>query len=639
MENQLESVIRALVAARDPVALRSVAVNILGVDSPLNVRIAIAARMGIEICLRVDALRESGGHPGAELDTAIVPHCVRKERLPRVGLDEWLRELVVVADGVADALPGIGMYDSYAALQRTLINVAAFEGECDDLLAHRCLLSLHAVTEVHLRMLQGRVGPLRSVNGRHSSRYEKGNVRPAVLETAAGPILGHHQILSHSAATCSHEAMGLDEAFIAYRENLCWLTDWDTAGRGDSGTWEALAIETGVTEADGAWMWRRRNAIGAPLNAWIAALDHAGKQETGGQWLHTGVLCDDVTATVRKVAIVSGLYGNYHYWPTDFPLSLDDYAVNVCACIGEMIRGNAIDHDSEAGIAEHSLYNWLCVDCARRATRDCFSRDNALAQRDDWEMRIAWAPQTYLYCAMRHQGFRRRVDNLTGHREVISATSIRPRCKPICSQDTLPTMVRKLLALSGSDVHDRDLDALAADMSRWQCKPRLCAKCDFDGAGAQLYLVAIGCARLAASLPEEHRDALTRLVDLYGFRLFPALQVRMLVRCTCVPKWLADVMSAGYEDSRMTCGQTACVATDPTPRAMRPADTTEQDDYEGRSLRQALLEQSLDEARLYAQRTGRGAWLEVVSGRMTDVAMDVETRRGSLGAPALRARG
>jgi hypothetical protein len=621
MDSRMEALVRELADVRTLSSLRPVAARVLR-DRPTSAcRIAVAAWVGIEICMRVDGLRATRGYSGVSMDTAIYPGCCRVMHDDAVERGPWMREMVDAAASVVAELAGFGMLDSYESMLNGLVTAGAFDTESDDLVAHRCLLALHAVTETHLRVLQGRLGPVRGVDGRGAARYEKGNARTALLETARGPILGHHQLLTLNCPTCSHAAMGAKKAFVSYRENLCWLTDWDTASRGDSGTFAALEIEAGADLADDTWMWRRRNAIGAPFNAWLARLDHAGKQATGGRWLHTGVLCDCVSSAGRKLAMVSILYGSYHFWPVDRALTLDDYAVYVCASIGEMLRGYTIDHDAEAGIDEHSLYNWLCVDCAKRASQDGLSHANARAPREDWEMRIAWGPQSYFYCSLRHQGFRRRVDRLAGRDGQVEVSEIPARGEPIRSGDPLRMIIRRLLARIGVEVGGPVLAAFEVDLDRWRVAPRLCAECGFDGDRAQLYMLAIGCARLAASLPARHRDALVALIDTYGFRLFPALQVRMLVQCSCTAQWLADVMSAGYDDAGRSCGQTACLATDPVWRPVARATAAEDAADGGRSWRERLLAQAFDEARRYARDTGKTGWLGVVSRRLSAVTV------------------
>lgn len=636
VDADVDDLMRALGGANDLGAVRSVAARLPVDRHDTRSWLIVAARVCLLVCVGIDELlrRDSGGHTGATHDTGIYRSCRSAGAADQAGArlgdtEVWLRELAVVCDKAAGYLWRLRVFDGYADLIANLVDRTVFWRDSDDIVIHRCLLAWHAVAEVYMRALQGQVTPTVRQDGFRVSRFPKGDVKDAVLRTARGPILGHHQIMTLNCATCSEANMSPRKAFTSYKENLRWFNDWATANRGDGDIMAALdASMTGhtcsdpacgapVDEPDGGWMWRERNAVGEGLSRWLARLDHVTKSTSNGSYLHTGVLCGTSEA-VRKMTIACVSYGSYHFWPVHRRMSLDDYVRYTCASIGEMQRGWAIDHDSEAAAAEHNLLNWACTACATYATQQVLLPANTAADREDWEMRTAWGPQTYFYFGGRHHGFARRVDNLRGRLTAVGhGLSIQPthrRCDPISSGDTLPVVISKLLALCGAAATAPTAVALSTE--DWDCQPRICADCAFDGYRAQLFMLSVGAARLAAMLPNTHRQELTRLLDTYGFRLFPAVQARLLVQCSCVPRWTADVMSHGYADAGTACGQSACVHAVSAP-ALHPMPVTavrdEDDEYDGHLLRDVLLRQAHIEARRYASRTGRVDWLSVVS--------------------------
>lgn len=399
-----------------------------------------------------------------------------------------------------------GAFDDYATVVTGLVKASSFSDESDDFVIHRCLLASHAFADVYMLALQGELAAVRQPQ-RSGARYPKGDVAEAVVRTARGPILGHHQILALNCAACSDADMDPGLAFVSYRDNLCWLHDWATAGRRDGNILAAVrtstaaaggeaqsgAAETGPElESDpdpdpdpqsgpadtGPWPWQARNGIGDQFSRWLARLDHVTKTSRNARLAHAGALCHHVDASTRKVLVASVCYGSFHFWPTPRLMSTGDYAEHVCACMGEMARGWAIDHDTEACIGEHNLLNWLCRACAAAATRETLSPANARAARGDDVMRVAWGPQTYFYFGRRHCGFARRVDNL-GERPVrpVPVRPVPPSCTPIAAGDGVAEAAAKLLALCGAEPV-RAIDLGGPD---WPCRPRICRRCAFDG--------------------------------------------------------------------------------------------------------------------------------------------------------------
>jgi hypothetical protein len=614
-------------AAETLAAVREQAAEMLRGSPSTRVRVLVAARVCLLVCARIDALladpASRGG--GAVADTAIYRGCTaRPGPAGMAGVDAQLRECAAIADEVEAFVRSVGMLDSYSALVADLVNAPIFALD-DDLILHRCMLTWHTVAETYMRALQGRVVPEPGQDGYEASCYAKGDVKSAIVRTARGPVLGHHQVLTQMTIICSDPKMDPYTAFVSYKENLCWFNDWATANRTDGDI--MAAIDTVMTAKDashrkderpGALKWRSRNAAGERFTVWLASMDHATKDVSNGSLLHTGILCG-VSETARKLTVTCVCYGSYHFWPVPTQMSLDDYAVYVCACVGEMQRGWAIDHDSEAAISEHNLLNWVCPACSARASRDSLSTASAAAARQPQEMRIAWGPHSYFYYGLRHQGFRRRVDNLRARlapgAQIPISARISAEYSPIASGDPLPVIVGKLLALCGAEPSGDGAWFEDLDMAAWTCKPRICPECSFTGQDAQLFMIAVGCARLAARLPDAYRNEFIRLMDAYGFRLFPAVQARMLVLCDCVAQWMADVMSSGYDDAGTTCGQSPCrlTASDAPPPGQDITSTDENDRYSGQLLRDLLLAQAQTEAEQYAKTTGRTAWLDIVS--------------------------
>ncbi|WP_437819606.1 hypothetical protein [Sorangium sp. So ce1078] len=603
----------------------------------LEARLMAAGRVCVLVCSGIDALRSAEGADsrGAVLDTTYYDGCVRRashraaERLEDGrSTAAALRELADAANRVLAQLPAIGMADGFRELIEDLLDIATFREDGDDLMVHRCLLAWHAVTEAYMRFCQGQATRRPGQDGRGASRYPKQDIKADVVSSLTGPILGHHQ---NVVPNCAFGAAGKPpgEAFAAYSENLCWMADWETAGRSDGDTialvdkllgprWREDAPNRGASSPQKVRIAFRRNAIGEGLTRWIAQLDRADKDTSQAWLLHSGVLCEAADA-VRKATIVCIGYGSFHCWSTPHEMSLDDYVLAACAMAGEMVRGWAVDHDTEADISEHNLLNWWCLDCAIHASEDVLSPRNAAGQRENWEMQLAWGTQTYFWFSPRHQGAARRIDNYCARLPQpplqVPVERVPPECEPVQSGDSTAQIVRKLLALCGlrADVPEHEWTRLLAT-DPWDCQPRICPQCAFDGDRDQMFMISVGCTRLAALLPQEERRLLAHLLDTYGYRLFPAVQSRLLNLCHCVCQWSADVLAVGYQESGITCGQSPCRLTAAVPDAAVP-DAADLDArlYPRGPLLDRMLQQARVEAETYTRNTGRGDWLAVVS--------------------------
>ncbi|KAM4067107.1 hypothetical protein HRG_001106 [Hirsutella rhossiliensis] len=522
-------------------------------------------------------------------------------------------------------LTQLDAFSGYATVVAGLVQGSSFEHESDDLVIHRCLLASHALAEVYIRALQGGLPAADYANVGTSARYPKGNVKQAVVRTAGGPILGHHQIMTLNCATCFDIGMPPRLAFLSYKENMCWFNDWATAHREDGDVLAAVnacmtlerCADDSETHAGQELSWRARNEVGDQLSRWLAQLDVDGKESSNSSLAHTGVLCA-LNDGLRRVLVASVCYGSYHFWPTPRQMTADDYASYLCASIGGMARGWAIDHDSEAAIGEHNLFNWLCRGCSVAVTREVLFPASAAAPREDANMRIAWGAQTYFYFGQRHHGFARRVDNLAqGHGTCshghMPTRAIRPSCSPVAAGDGVGVIVTKLLALCGVEPARGCSDVDDFGEAEWDCDSQMCPMCQFDGSRAQLFMVSVGAARLAIKLPSEYRMSLVNLMDTFGFRLFPAIQARLLVLCPCLPKWAASVMSHGYAEAGTRCGQSDCSAPVHEQGFFTRPLADEEVRYGNTSLRELLLRQARVEATDYANKTGQAAWLNVVS--------------------------
>ncbi|RHZ55352.1 hypothetical protein CDV55_104450 [Aspergillus turcosus] len=633
---ELSDLMRQLDAAHDIDTLRALVQSDdfqRPLPTPSNVRLAlmIALRAVELLCEAIDHLlsHETQQGSAAMKDTGVYRPCPRNLTLGKPD-QHHLLESMYMLEVAEQYLRTLEDFDCFAAVVTGLVDFSAFYYESDDLIIHRCLLATHALSEVYMRALQGNIAPDKAVRVPQPPRYPKDNVKQAVVRSAHGPILGHHQIMTLNCATCSDTKMSPTTAFISYKDNLCWFNDWATAEREDGDILteinSSMTSDSPITNSTipGAcarrqeYKWRDRNRIGDKLSRWLAQLDHVTKQSSNPSLTHSGVLCT-TKAWTRKLIVASVCYGSYHFWPASQEIRFTDYVTYICSSIGGMVRGWAIDHDSEAAIGEHNLLNWLCRDCAIDAARETLYPANALAARDDFAMRIAWGPQTYFYFGQRHHGFKRRVDNLA---ETIASPSrhlhiqdIYPFACPVKAGDQLSTIVAKLLGLCGAKLIERAADAL--DDINWDCFPRICSLCDFDGSRAQLFMVSVGAARLAAKLPEPYRATLISLFDSYGFRLFPALQSRMLLLCPCLPRWMADVMSCGYVEAGMRCGQSDCSLTSEShlraPQLLLPGLGSEETLYDGIPLTKSLLNQARIEASSLANKSGQREWFGVVS--------------------------
>ncbi|KAJ5570437.1 uncharacterized protein N7459_009867 [Penicillium hispanicum] len=629
---------KQLCAAQDLDSVRSVVIReLLSQPTPtrIGVRLAlmVALRVTELVCQSVDRLleRPASGTRGAFHDSGMYRPCRRGNGDHRVPVDneQGLRELFSMIDIATNYLQKLGAFDDYASVITRLVQVSSFHHDSDDLIVHRCLLASHALAEGYVGAKQSELSAADYPHGAQPVRYPKDDVKQAVLRTVSGPILGHHQILTCNSAMCFDSGMNPKLAFVSYKENLCWLVDWALAHREDG---DILATLTTIVGSNSAipstanagrlsheslptqgkdLSWRVRNEVGSEFTQWLANMDQVVKESTNPSLIHTGVLCT-VGDLVRKVLVASVAYGSWQFWPTPRPLTFHDYTELVCAFIGAMVRGWAIDHDTEASIREHNSLNWVCKDCSTALTSEVLGPANARATRDDSIMRLAWGPQTYFFVGLRHHGFARRVDNLREkNTDLVYHKLVRritPYCSPIVAGDNVPIIVTKLLALCGIqlvDFHD-DLGE-----KEWDCQPRMCSKCQFDGYRAQLFMVSVGVARLAAMvLDHDQSQPLVRLMDNYGYRLFPAVQTRLLVLCPCIPRWTSDVMSQAYADAGTSCGQSDCSlpASQCHNNGLSMADG-----YNDNPLTEALLCQAFTEAESYANKTGQHEWLDTVS--------------------------
>lgn len=459
------------------------------------------------------------------------------------------------------------------------------------------------------------------------ARYGKDDVKNDVALSASGPILGNHQVLTHLLPTCAHADMTPKLAFTSYRDQFCYLEDWATANREDGDAPELLGSVITLNKSFETLFakhptyncpWRARNKIGTELTRWLAKFDHTTKDSSNAYLTHTGILCTS-HAWVRKVMVVSISYGSYGLWPAPFDLAMEDYAEVVCAYIGAMWRGWSVDHDVEASIGEHNAMNWLCRTCATATAREVFSPANANAPRKCHILRLAWTPQSYFYFGLRHHGFERRVDNLLESNSSLSSShrslfqQVAPVYSPIASGDNVSTIVTKLLGMCGMRVVDDIGDLGDKD---WACHPRICSTCDFENSRSQLFMISVGAARLAVMLPRNCRPHFIHLIDMFGLRLFPALQARILCQCPCVPEWLADVIAHGYTEAGTRCGQSDCtVQCGSENHGLLPSSpgSNEGTTIDDTSLRSMLLNQAMEEAARYAEKSGQMEWLEVVS--------------------------
>lgn len=628
-----------LCAAQDLDSVRSVVKHELPaqpMSTKTGVRLAlmVALRVTELVCQSIDRLLEqpASGTTGAFHDSGMYRPCRRGNGDHHVPVDneQGLRELIPMIDVATDYLQKLCAFNDYASVITRLVQVSSFRHDSDDLVVHRCLLASHALAEGYIAAKQSELSAADYPHGAQPVRYPKDDVKQAVLRTVSGPILGHHQILTCNSAMCFDAGMHPRLAFISYKENLCWLVDWALAHREDR---DILPILNSIVGSNSATTptanagrlshqesfpiqgkdlsWRVRNEVGSEFTQWLAKMDHVVKESTNPSLTHTGVLCT-VGSLVRKVLVASVSYGSWQFWPTPRPMTFDDYTELVCTFIGAMVRGWAIDHDTEASIREHNSLNWVCKDCSTALTSEVLYPANARATRDDSIMRLAWGPQTYFFVGLRHHGFARRVDNLRENNTDLAyhmpVRQITPYCSPIAAGDNVPVIVTKLLALCGIQLVDFHNDL---GETEWGCQPRMCSKCQFDGYRAQLFMVSVGVARLAAMvLDHDQSRPLVRLMDTYGYRLFPAVQARLLVLCPCVPRWTSDVMSQAYADAGTSCGQSDCSV--PASQC-HSSGLSVADEYNDVPLTEALLCQALAEAESYANKTGQKEWLDTVS--------------------------
>jgi hypothetical protein len=605
------------------VVKRRLTKQLLPTPTGVYLALLVALRVTELTCESIDQLfaQETSG---AYQDAGVCRPCRRKMKKDFTGPNEHsLSDLAPIIDMSTNYLQKLDAFRDYATLITALIQMSSFCNETGDLVIHRCLLASAALFEVYMREILGKLNAANFSYAPRPARYAKGNVKEAVVGTVSGPILGHHQILILNCVVCSDEEMEPRLAFMSYKDNLCWMNDWAMPNREDGDIFAAVtALTTIDSQANHVkscapvheYPWRARNETGNKLTQWLTKLDYVCKDISNSSLTHTGALCA-MNDWLRMVIVASTAYGTYGFWPSPRWIPSSAYAENVCATIGAMIRGWAIDHDSEASIGEHNMLNWMCRDCSTSVTREVLGPANAMAVRDDFTMRIAWGPQTYFYFSPRHVGIARRVDNLLEkgvHSSChIPVRPVTPSCSPIAAGDSVPVMVTKILALIGVELVDFRFGDLGEE--EWDCCPRICLMCQFDGFRAQLFMVSSGATRLATRIPDRYRAQLTDLVNTYGFRLFPAVQVRSLVLCTCLSKWKADVMSYGYAEGGTRCGQSDCSITTHHPSFDGLSTITRKAECEETTVKEILLCQARLEATSYAQHTGQKPWLDVVS--------------------------
>ncbi|KAF4582217.1 hypothetical protein GQ602_006841 [Ophiocordyceps camponoti-floridani] len=569
------------------------------------VSLTIALRVVTLTCQTMDSLlaRQGAEETGAFQDTGIYRQCAKTACPDRVAYN--LDELVPMVGVATRYLEELDAFPGYADVVVELIQRSAFDDESDDLVIHRCLLATHLCAETYMRSLQSQL-PTPSTRPSRP-RYPKGDVKKAIVRTTRGPILGHHQVITLNCAACTDDGMDPALAFTAYADNLCWFNDWATAERKDGDALAAInaSLSNNPYRPEVDYPWRRRNRLADAPTRWLALLDSVAKDDSNSHLKHSSSLCK-TPLPLRRLILASVCYGSWHMFPMPRVMTLDGYARDMCAMMGIMIRGWLIDHDSEASIGEHCLMNWLCRECSVSASRETISPANALALRDDDEMRLAYGPLSYFFFSRRHRGFTRRVDN---HVDSFSGRELpvrecEPACHPVVAGDDVEAITSKILALCGLQL----LGPPRLDEEDWNCRPRICRACDFPGSRQQLFIISVGLERLATALPAHVRPRLVRLVEQYGFRLFPAVQARMLTLCPCLSRWTADIQSYSYQQSGFTCGQSDCsIASSDKPEAL---DDEESDD--GR-FEEMLLRQTEVEAAAYSHKTGQAAWLAVVS--------------------------
>jgi len=627
-----------LCAAQDLDAVRSVVKHALPAQpmpTKAGVRLAlmVALRVTELVCQSIDRLLKNPASrtSGAFHDSGMYRPCRgNKDAHGTVNKEQGLEDLIPMIDMATDYLQKLDAFDDYASVITGLVQVSSFRHDNDDLIVHRCLVASHALSEGYIGAKQSKLSAADYPHGAQPVRYPKDDVKQAVLRTVRGPILGHHQIITCNSTMCFDPAMHPKLAFVSYKENLCWLVDWTLAHREDkdilttlntivdsnsaihpTANPKVLSYQDSIPTQGFDLSWRGRNEVASEFTKWLAKMDKVVKESTDPSLLHTGVLCKEETL-VRKVLVASVAYGSWQFWPSPRPLTFDDYTEVVCTFIGAMVRGWAVDHDSEASIREHNSLNWVCKDCSAALTSEVLGPANARSTRDDSIMRLAWGPQTYFFVGLRHHGFARRVDNLREKSTNLAyhkpVRQITPYCSPIVAGDTVPIIVIKLLALCGIQLEDFRSDL---GEKEWDCQPRMCSECQFDGHRAQLFMLSVGAQRLAATvLDPGQSQALVRLIDNYGYRLFPAIQTRLTVLCPCIPRWTSDVMSQAYADAGTSCGQSDCSV----PASQCHSNgMTMADGYDDISRTEALLCQAVAEAEAYANKTGQQEWFDTVS--------------------------
>ncbi|RAK85659.1 hypothetical protein BO79DRAFT_155522 [Aspergillus costaricaensis CBS 115574] len=505
--------------------------------SGVHQALTVALRVALLICDSIDDLIMDQATAAFHDALAYRPCLHGTEAGFQIHVQSVLSDLTSMIDVSTEYLLRLGLFADYAALiVSKLVSASAFGAETDDLVIHRCLMACSALSEVYATARQSSLIAEEYDLAPCPPRYRKDDVKDDIVQSASGPILGNHQIMTLNFPLCAHADMIPKLAFTSYRDNFCWFEDWATADRGDGDTPKLVSSVITLNKSFETLFakhptyncpWRARNKIGTELTRWLAKLDHTTKDSSNAYLTHTGILCTS-HAWVRKLMVASISYGTYGNWPVPFELAMDDYAEVVCTYIGAMWRGWSVDHDVEASIGEHNAMNWLCRACAMATTRDAFSPANAKAIRKDYILRLAWSPQSYFYFGLRHHGFERRVDNLletstrlsSPHRCLVQ--QVAPVYSPIMSGDNVCTIVTKLLGMCGmrvvsdfGDLGDKD----------WACHPRICSTCDFANSRSQLFMVSVGAARLATpsafdcfqhSKPEYYANA---LVCLDGWRM------------------------------------------------------------------------------------------------------------------------
>ncbi|WP_369383065.1 hypothetical protein [Streptomyces sp. cg36] len=257
---------------------------------------------------------------GAAHDATVAAPCVNRRPGKPADRAGSLRSFLDAADRVHLHLADLGLTEEFQALLHHLLAVETWATEPDDLVLHRCLHAAYAITETHARALLAALDPTAHHEGFEEAGYEKGDANTAVLDSAAGPVLGHHHYLSPLVATCADSRVGLRAAFLSYADAIMtYMPDWESLPREQGmaaaittafGTSVAKARRTSLAMADPQWRWLRRNAIGTITLRWFARIDEVARSTGNGSLLHTGILCA-LPDPLRRLTLLCLGYGQF----------------------------------------------------------------------------------------------------------------------------------------------------------------------------------------------------------------------------------------------------------------------------------------------------------------------------------------